>query len=671
MLDSIRRTSTTSDEFTGPAVDRTVELPSARISFMTSIAVGVLLILAIAGTPTSLGPWVLWVTRFGAALVGGLILLLYTRRRYGKVMRESRRQTTIWHLPDYQVNILQRSAGRSGGPLTPELAGVAQAKAFTFSVIYPADVRQRITERYEPSQRTLKQRVTIDAQLPGWIVRQLVTGERQDHATEATRGVGNEQGMTVGATRRSDAPAQPTVLFPVLIPRKGEMVDNLHVLAADESTLPVLSYRQYLQLVARVLRTLLTIAYGGSLNQQSQATVFQAEHDALRGVIRRARGNIKDDTGSQGIAMLGDEGARPLSNHAARGLAAKLVKKLTSHYAIVAAVPCPADGRLVITYERLITPTLELAPRPRWTRRGDSDQPARLGGTLKWFKARLRLLFGARPVDISVALDNAWTTQSYHLVLDGQEGVFVGSQESRNLIKYLMVHWDRIKRRRHETIQNWARQSQLGETLETPPPPYYRFRRRAGQRYAHFYTRFFPEPVENLVDGETVPKVRFRFYEVPPGSVFRAAVTAVASALLVWLIGFVTSRKPDPGTDVPAFLLVFPAIAAAWLGFEGQTRRLLEGTLASRLSLLTTVLTSIAASGLFMIYKSGLPYLHWSNPFDMRIVGIESLSWTVLVLVAVLNACFVTFAYLGRTSEFILLSGRMDTFGGVVEHGDD
>jgi len=72
-----------------------------------------------------------------------------------------------------------------------------------------------------------------------------------------------------------------------------------------------------------------------------------------------------------------------------------------------------------------------------------------------------------------------------------------------------------------------------------------------------------------------------------------------------------------------------------------------------------------------MIYKSGLPYLHWSNPFDMRIVGIESLSWTVLVLVAVLNACFVTFAYLGRTSEFILLSGRMDTFGGVVEHGDD
>ena len=36
-------------------------------------------------------------------------------------------------------------------------------------------------------------------------------------------------------------------------------------------------------------------------------------------------------------------------------------------------------------------------------------------------------------MDISVPLDNACTSQSYHLIIDGQEGVFVGHQRSLGL----------------------------------------------------------------------------------------------------------------------------------------------------------------------------------------------------------------------------------------------
>jgi hypothetical protein len=140
-------------------------------------------------------------------------------------------------------------------------------------------------------------------------------------------------------------------------------------------------------------------------------------------------------------------------------------------------------------------------------------------------------------------------------------------------------------------------------------------------------------------------------------------VAAFASALLLWLIGFVSSRTPDPGTDAPAFLLVFPAIAAAWLGFEGTSiRRLLEGTLTARISLLVTALASIAGTGLFMIFKANLNYLHWSNPYQLRILGTQSLSWTLLTLVSGLNALITAYIYLARSWEFTHLSTRIDAF---------
>ncbi|MET7707492.1 hypothetical protein [Micromonospora sp. NPDC005413] len=460
------------------------------------------------------------------------------------------------------------------------------------------------------------------------------------------------------------SPEQPVILFPVLVPRKGEMVDNLRVLAADGSDLPILSYRQYLQLVAQVLRTLLDISHGHDISQGRHLEAFEAERLALGAVMARAdqNGKYDDDSGSQAIrTIVGSDAGSSVVNEAALVLASQLVKKLTSHYAVVAAVPCPPDGRFVVSYERMMTPVLELAPASN--------------GILNWLKARARLIFGSRPVDFSITLDNACTTQSYHLIIDAQDGVFVGIQESPKLIDYFTAHWERLKEGRRRAA---VKRRRAGENQDSPspmpvaselntPPPYYRFRRRSGQRYAHFYTRFFPEPIEKLRNGDRVPDVRFRFYEVPPGSVFRAVITSSAAALLIWLIGFVASRKADPGTDVPAFLLVFPAVAAAWLGFDGQPRRLLEGTLAARISLMATVLCSIAASGLFMIYKAELPYLRWDNLFHMRILGIDSLAWTILTLVALLNAASITYIYLARTWEFMHLSSRPSTFDGTRE----
>ncbi|MBM0255699.1 hypothetical protein [Micromonospora sp. 4G55] len=682
VVSSLERTSAKQDKGYQPTsktdeahrVTASASMPSPRSTFLICFLLALLFVFVIAGTPPGWGAGIKWTTRALAGVILVLLLAWHTRRRYYWPQTRSHQPTRVWRLPDNQVNILQRSAGQTKALSRLNEADSARARAFTSAILFPASVRQRITERYEPSQRTLTQHVTIDAQLHPRVVRQILhpedktIGGRQP-SVPLQRQAGIEETRAEGSASSNDAADrsggvhdQPVILFPVLVPRKGEMVDNLRVLAADGSALPVLSYRQYLQLIAQVLRTLLDIAYGADISQSTHSKAFEAEHIALRAVMRRAENTEPDDddSGSHELDVAANLTDGPkVVNSAALRLAAQLVKKLTSHYAVVAAIPCPPDGRFVVSYERMMTPALELAPIKQ--------------GVLSWLKARARLLLGSRPVDFSISLDNAWTTQSYHLLIDAQDGVFVGVQESEELIGYLDAHWNRRKEIRRDEARKYRSNSSAmggaGSTVEsTTPPPYYRFRRRAGQRYAHFYTRFFPEPMEELKKEHRMPNVRFRFYEVPPGSVFRAVITASAAALLIWLIGFVASRKADPGTDVPAFLLVFPAVAAAWLGFDGQPRRLLEGTLAARISLVTTVLCSIAASGLFMIHKADLPYFRWENVADMQVLGIASLAWSVLTVLAVLNAAAIGYAYLARTWEFMHLSSRPDNFGGPKEN---
>lgn len=333
-------------------------------------------------------------------------------------------------------------------------------------------------------------------------------------------------------------------------------------------------------------------------------------------------------------------------NAAAIHLAARLAEKLFTHYAIVVAVQCPPSGRIVVNYERTIIPGLQLR---RWQR----------GYRIAWCRARLRVLLGARPVDISLALENAWTSRSYHLVVDGGDGIYVGMQASPRLLPYLDSHLGAGK----GSVPSVADLSfgRRGGDISDDPPTYFRFRRRLGQSYAHFYCRYLPEPPAH----STAPRIRFRFYEVPPGSTFQAMVAAAASAVLVWIIGFVISRRPELDSDAPAYLLVFPAAAAAWLGFDRPNRRLIEGTLAGRLSLLITALISLIASAFYMIDKSGLLLLNTHNPAKLRVLGIDKLSWSVLALISILSFSAIAFNYVLGLAQFIHFSTRQSY---LVEH---
>lgn len=515
-------------------------------------------------------------SRTGAFLLALAILVFYTYVQHVEPTERSHREMPVRPVPLSRAVELQRLASAE-----PRLTAT-EARVFAFAILRPSELWQRITESFETDQQTMRQRVTIQGYLP----RRL---RKRD------------------AVERTPMPTE-SVLLPVLIPLKGELSDKLTLTAADGSALPALSYGEYLQMTAKVLRMFLLMGYGLDRGEPLPAEAAEVERRALQRLMHRGKW-VPD--GDRHPADLIER--LPAVHSVPVMLAAELVRALCDRYALVALVPME-NGRFVVSYERTIVPGVHFA---------DRERPGWRAGLTRW----LRVLLGASPVDLTLRLDNATICKSYHLVVNCPAGLYLGEQTSSGLIE--------------------AQAAALGDG---EIPPYSRFRRRAGQQYAHFYSRFF-RPAD--ASGPT-PEVKFRFFEVPPGSLFRAAVAAATCFFLILLVGIVVSRATDhdPGTDAPAFLLAFPAVAATWLGCEAPAKRLFEGTLAARLSLIVTAASSVAASGLFMFYSADTRWPDVAWPGGGSVLGITEISWSALALLAFLNAFIVVYMSLRQTCNY-------------------
>jgi hypothetical protein len=544
--------------------------------------------------------WFTWPFRVLVVALGLVLLTLYTASRYVTPLRRSTTTRTMIGVDPTHVDELQR--------LAKGMATVTQVKIFTAAVLRPVTVRQRVNEHYVPGQRTLRQAVRVEARVPNTLFKLPCF---------------DSNGKKIGTRNVAEDYVQKNVLYlPILVPSKGVMLDGFALRGPGGEIVPALSYTEYLRLVACVLRTLLLQAYGTDFDQLPEEA-RRAEHAALSAVMRR--GSAIQPPSLSYLTRLQAPHPVPLQ------VMVQLVGRLSTHYALVAAVHCDSDQRVLVEYERVVIPAMRLASARR--------------GWVQWLKDRLRLLLGARPIDLTVSLDNASTCQSYHLTVESAEGLYLADQKA-------MIDMESYLRERPNVLG---------------APPYYRFRRRLGQSHAHFYARFFPGPEP----GQPSPTLRLTYFEIPPGSVFRAMVTSVAAAVLVWLVGLVISANDghELGTDIPALLLAFPAVVAAWMGFEAPSRRLLEATLAARISLIITAMTSIAASGLFMVYRADLHHLHGVLPDRITFLGITQTSWSIVAALALSNASATLYACLVRTWEFSYLSSRVRNEKTAEENG--
>ncbi|MGW4462368.1 hypothetical protein [Micromonospora sp. NPDC004704] len=634
-----------------------------------------------------------WVRATVAVTLVLAVLLIYDNFVYIRPLVRSHPRKIV-QVSTRRARELQRLASAN------RIIGSGQASVFALAISTPFMLRERVVELYEPGQRTLHRRVTVEVQLPKPLVKTYLRDGEPSRAGVADQPAGPS------AEGRPGVPAPPlggeenlSLHFPLIIARKGELHDNFVVSDVEGTYLPVLSYPECLQFVASVLRMLLLKAYNlGNSRTPLAADVLEAENRALTRIIRR---NLPESMANNHAPVSRqpredededededeEESARRLEKELARldgksevqllrmfvqpesddqkkaiaqlldavsphellskldapnkkelRLAAELVRKLSDNYVIVVRLPRPSDGRFVVHYEATVIPRLRLSRRGKWS-------------PLGWIGGRMRILLGARPVQLAVSLANAGTGRSYHLKVQSPEGLYLRSQEFVDAKEYL-------KRR----------------AAKAPTPPYYRFRQRLGQSYAHFYARFLAE-VPN-VPLRPPPRIRFTFIEVPPGSLFRATVASSACFLLVLVVGNLMSHGHDPGTDAPAFLLAFPAVAATWLGFEAPSRRLLEPTLTARLALVGTTLISVAASALYMAFKAtddvknGSVVPRWNDsvmPYGVSVLGVTNRWWGILVLISCIMSAYVFRLYILRVREFMRLSSRRHLDGGAEE----
>jgi hypothetical protein len=593
-----------------------------------------------------------FIERVSLGIVAALFMLLYLFYAKIRPLQTSSVHSSLTQLPPGRAIDLQQRVGRTR-PVTS-----LEAQIFALAITNPQLFRPRVTEVYEPARRTVNQEVTIDIQLPSVLF-----------AEDATREANAVAGMK--ATTGSEGRESPQILsipFPVVVPIKGELNDDLQIFGVGDARLAAYSYSEYLELVAGVLRLLLLKACATEKDEKLHPAVAKAELIALRCMMQRgvqdssavmraviAILNLKDVN----LSATPGEIRRP--NSQIINLIAEVVRQLANRYAIVASMECNADYRSVIRYRRIVVPGLKLS-RPK--RRSLAS----------WAKERLAILLGARPVSVTIPLATAATCQSYHLVARCPDGLYLHKQRLHGLQEYLNAD-----KERREALREKNR-------ADVSIPPYYHLRSRLGQPYAHFYSRYLMEPrtaIKGATRGEKAagqmtstsetiaefPSAEFAFDEVPPGSLFRAVLAALSAFSLIWIVGFIASKGDDPGTDAPAVLLAFPAVLAGWIGVDAMPRRLLEGTLTARLSLLVTAVCAVAGSALFMIYHAKVPILHGSIPFPVTVtfLGLGEGSWGILAAVSLANAVYTVYRWLKHTWEYKWLCARPSPLESVIE----
>jgi hypothetical protein len=494
----------------------------------------------------------------------------------------------------------------SGG--TVDLASIRQENAtftenfdpdqitlYVKSVLNLREFRARVVEEITPLRRVLRQKLSITVTAP---------------ATD---------------------PAEQ-LLLPVLLPLKGELEDDL-LITVDDNPATTLTHREYLLLTTAAIESLLIPAVG-SLNPEQTAILRGATDTALRlvahrGQLTKADQPKVDECANTLIALAPQAGDSLI-------VAAVLVRKLANNYAVVAMIPAGkknADKRLgdkcVVTCERNLIPSLQLA---------SARNP------LRYLRDRLGALLGARPIYLSLSVSNAATADSYHLLVTGPDGLYVG----------------------------WQNMADPGGLFTQPSvdqnlsEPYARFQRRRGQRYLHLYTRSIPDAMaEKLV-------LDVRFFEVPPGSMAAATLAAASSFALIYLVSLIlpgTFNASSPsalGSDFPALVLAFPAVAGALVGVDRRPTSLVGGTLSSKASSFLTVILSLCASGLFMAQEAGDLRLRAA----FAVLGVKDVWWQILTVVGLFNTVYAFYTWLTQTARFYWLADRPDDRppGGPTEH---
>jgi hypothetical protein len=418
------------------------------------------------------------------------------------------------------------------------------------------------------------------------------------------------------------------IFYSVVVIRKGEIQDQFHIEVKGQDNTFTLTYEEYSRLQVVTLRSIERVL-AARLDASRIAKLNEVVDEALilicgRGVQSDNYAAYRDranDLVAEIESFLELEDVRSALPDAEKNSLSgigTLARNYCDKYPVVVALTKSAcyDGHALVRYEREYP--------PRWCYQSP------LGNARRFLVERVSALLGARPGEVEVDIRRAAQAQSYHVIVDGATDTYVASQQISGLENYQMQGHDNV---------------------------HYRFRRMLGQSYVHGYFR------DVVHRGNSKPDslfLRVRFYETPPPSIAKASVSAFAALVLILTVSFVFSVAKDaPVSDFPALILAFPAIAAAFVGVERPSTGSILGTeLAARACALVTFVTSLAATALYMTQtRPETRELFRFQTTSFTVIGIDSYSWLLLVLIAATNFLWSATTWFGRSVRFFTLVG--------------
>ncbi|GHH66936.1 hypothetical protein GCM10017673_13280 [Streptosporangium violaceochromogenes] len=427
---------------------------------------------------------------------------------------------------------------------------------FVSLILQPEKSRMRTVETVSLEGRVIVQDVTVELSLSDALLDD--SWERR----EASEAGGDDRSGHGAETGNSE------IYVPILNCPKKEMIDNFRVRDREGRDLDILCYEETIQLISSSLHFLIQAALRESdPEMMSLDGIDRAEALFLMLICGNTTASQKttEKTIQAGLSHIGINGKGDDEAQTVTWLR-EFLRTLAHAFPVVAVVSeIDVSRRLQISYSRTTIPP----------------------NKSKHFRHWLRLMLGLRPVTVQMSPGMAHNSKSYHLQVKAPDSQYLMEQTLRCAECGRKLSSSEIEADSRGGCEH-VRPSGDGE-------PYFQLLRKRGQHYAHLYMRGFAGLQRQNI------RLTASFGEVPPGTLASAAITAVTSFLLIGAVGVAETTRLARDSDIPAVLLVIPAVAASWFGFVSDTEAVLRSSLAARCSLILGGFTSIAASVLFIV----------------------------------------------------------------------
>jgi hypothetical protein len=408
-----------------------------------------------------------------------------------------------------------------------------------------------------------------------------------------------------------------TLLVPVVLAEKGQLLDGFEILDSDGREVPTLSYNKTRGLLALAIQELIfKIAPSettGITTEQAHDRRKQARNDSTLAVCAPGPRKKQPENRQIEINRLLDTIDDLPTTPDWKSRIKHFCETLADYYLVIAEVPVPDGAYVGIKYKQRV-------PLER------SSQ-----NILNRVRSRFGLRFSA--IDIPLNLF-ALGVEAYHLQMDATPMQYVYDHH---------LEWLGDPNRKRLTQADLC----VGEFK-----PYVRLHYDTAQPAMHLYIRRQLEPKSRAATTarsgfadrlKSVVELR----EIPPGALGATTVVSVVTAAIIGFfaitsIGEQTSGSQTVSSDIPALILALPGAASLIIGSWLDLSRLRQASLATYLGLAASVMLSLTSALYFLLdayrHVPGRLVLFINSHVAMH----TDIGWLVLAGLSATSALFLS-----------------------------